>query len=68
MREALSPLALWVGPAAFASRCATQLGEEAFRGFGGGRSVEEGGGASRIRSSQRMRGPEDFNPVEFDRD
>lgn len=60
MREALSPLALWVGPAIFASRCAAQLGEAAFRGFGGGRSAEEGGGASRIRSSLRLRNPDEI--------
>jgi glucosamine--fructose-6-phosphate aminotransferase (isomerizing) len=54
MREVLSPLALWPGPAAFASRRAEQLGEKPFRAFGGGRSDEEGGGASRIRSSQRL--------------
>ena len=53
MREVLSPLALWPGPIAFASRKAALLGEEPFRGFGGGRSQEEGGGASRIRSSER---------------
>jgi glucosamine--fructose-6-phosphate aminotransferase (isomerizing) len=56
-REALSVLALWAGPVAFASRMAARLGEEPFRGFGGGRSTEEGGGASRIRSSSRLRHP-----------
>jgi D-arabinose 5-phosphate isomerase GutQ len=60
MREAISPLALWAGPSAFASRRAALLGETAFRGFGGGRSVEEGGGASRIRSSLRLRDPLDL--------
>ena len=55
MREVLSPLALWPGPVAFAGRVAIQLGEKAFRGFGGGRSEEEGGGPSRIRSSKRLR-------------
>jgi glucosamine--fructose-6-phosphate aminotransferase (isomerizing) len=54
MREVLSPLALWPGPVAFASRRAEQLGEKPFRAFGGGRSDEEGGGASRIRSSRRL--------------
>jgi glucosamine--fructose-6-phosphate aminotransferase (isomerizing) len=53
-REALAPLGLWAGPAAFASHLADRLGEQPFRGFGGGRSPEEGGGASRIRSSQRV--------------
>jgi glucosamine--fructose-6-phosphate aminotransferase (isomerizing) len=52
-REALAPLALWAGPAAYASHLATALGEVPFRGFAGGRSREEGGGASRIRSSWR---------------
>jgi glucosamine--fructose-6-phosphate aminotransferase (isomerizing) len=54
-REALSPLMLWAGPAAFGEQLAILRGEKAFRGFGGGRSIEEGGGASRIRSSQRFR-------------
>jgi glucosamine--fructose-6-phosphate aminotransferase (isomerizing) len=52
--EALSPLALWVGPAACAAELAARLDEKPFRDFGGGRSVEEGGGASRIRSSARI--------------
>ena len=56
-REALSTLALWPGPVAFASRMAARLGEKPFRDFGGGRSVQEGGGASRIRSSKRIRHP-----------
>lgn len=51
--EALSPLALWAGPAAFAAALADRLGDSPFRGFGGGRSIEEGGGASRIRTSAR---------------
>lgn len=54
VREALSPLFLWAGPTAYASRRASLIGEEAFRGFGGGRSQEEGGGVSRIRTSQRV--------------
>lgn len=52
--ESLAPLALWVGPAAMAARRAELLGEQPFRGFGGGRDVREGGGASRIRSSRRV--------------
>ncbi len=56
--EAVAPLGLWAGPVAYASRRAELLGERPFRGFGGGRSREEGGGASRIRSSQRIT-PED---------
>jgi glucosamine--fructose-6-phosphate aminotransferase (isomerizing) len=59
-REALSPLALWPGPVAFASRMAARLGEEPFRDFGGGRSTQEGGGASRIRSSTRLRNPNEL--------
>ena len=55
MQEALSPLVLWAGPAAFAATLADRLGEPPFRGFGGGRSKVEGGGASRIRSSKRAR-------------
>jgi glucosamine--fructose-6-phosphate aminotransferase (isomerizing) len=52
-REALAPLALWPGPVGFAVKLADKLGQEPFRGFSGGRSPEEGGGASRIRSSLR---------------
>jgi glucosamine--fructose-6-phosphate aminotransferase (isomerizing) len=54
MRGALSPMVLWVGPVVSASRRAMLLGEESFRGFGGGRSRVEGGGASRIRSSEML--------------
>ncbi len=54
LREAISPLALWAGPAALAARRAELLGEQPFRGFSGGREAREGGGASRIRSSQRL--------------
>jgi glucosamine--fructose-6-phosphate aminotransferase (isomerizing) len=53
-RESVSPLFLWVGPTAFAAKLAEILGEVPFRGFEGGRSVVEGGGISRIRSSQRV--------------
>jgi hypothetical protein len=53
LREAVAPLALWAGPAAFADRLAQRLGQSPFRGFGGGRDRHEGGGASRIRSSAR---------------
>lgn len=53
-REALAPLGLWVGPVAFASRLALLMDEVPFRGFGGGRSHVEGGGASKIRSSKRI--------------
>ena len=54
IREALSPFFLWAGPAAFADALAIRLGEHPYRGFSGGRSIEEGGGASRIRSSARI--------------
>jgi glucosamine--fructose-6-phosphate aminotransferase (isomerizing) len=54
LREMLSPFALWAAPAAFALKRRTDLGQEPFRGFGGGRSQAEGGGVSRIRSSQRL--------------
>jgi glucosamine--fructose-6-phosphate aminotransferase (isomerizing) len=53
-REALAPLGLWVGPVAFASRLAFLMDEVPFRGFGGGRSQVEGGGANLIRSSERI--------------
>lgn len=53
-RESLSPLALWVAPVAYASERSIILDEVPFRGFGGGRDSREGGGASRIRSSQRQ--------------
>ena len=53
-REILSPLALWVAPSAYASARAKILSEIPFRDFGGGRERKEGGGPSRIRSSQRL--------------
>lgn len=53
-REALSPLGLWPAPVAFAHHLMGLLGETPFRSFGGGRSTAEGGGASRIRTSQRV--------------
>lgn len=59
LRESLSPLALWVAPVAYAAERAIILDEIPFRGFGGGRDPREGGGASRIRSSQRQ----DLNSV-----
>jgi glucosamine--fructose-6-phosphate aminotransferase (isomerizing) len=51
LREALAPMVLWAGPVACAVRRAELLNESPFRGFRGGRSREEGGGPSRIRSS-----------------
>jgi hypothetical protein len=55
LREAVAPLVLWAGPAAFAERLAERLGELPFRGFAGGRDRREGGGPSRIRSSPRWK-------------
>ncbi|MCJ7676128.1 MAG: SIS domain-containing protein [Anaerolineales bacterium] len=52
-REALAPFGLWPAPVAFAQRLMVLRDQEPFRGFGGGRSLAEGGGASRIRSSAR---------------
>ena len=54
LREGLSPLALWVAPAAYAAERSIILDAVPFRGFRGGRDPREGGGASRIRSSQRQ--------------
>jgi glucosamine--fructose-6-phosphate aminotransferase (isomerizing) len=54
LRESLSPLALWVAPTAYAAERSKLLDEVPFRGFGGGRDPKEGGGVSRIRSSQRQ--------------
>ena len=54
LRESLSPLALWVAPTAYAAERSKLLDEVPFRGFGGGRDPKEGGGASRICSSQRQ--------------
>jgi glutamine---fructose-6-phosphate transaminase (isomerizing) len=53
-REALSPFGLWPAPVAFAQQLMERLDREPFRAFGGGRSLTEGGGASRIRTSQRL--------------
>ena len=55
LREAVAPLVLWAGPAAFAGRLAERLGEQPFRGFEGGRDRREGGGPSRIRTSPRWK-------------
>ena len=54
IREITAPLALWSGPVGYAIERANLLGEVPFRGFGGGRTKREGGGPSRIRSSQRI--------------
>jgi len=54
LREMLSPFALWAAPTAYALRRGEVLDQRPFRGFSGGRSQEEGGGASRVRSSDRL--------------
>jgi glucosamine--fructose-6-phosphate aminotransferase (isomerizing) len=54
LRESLAPLVLWSGPLEFADQWMTRIGQEPFRGFGGGRSREQGGGISRIRSSAQL--------------
>jgi hypothetical protein len=53
--ELTAPLALWAAPSAYADERAKILSQEPFRGFRGGRDQREGGGASRIRSSERVR-------------
>ena len=54
LRESLAPLVLWSGPLMFADQWMSRIGQEPFRGFGGGRSRDQGGGISRIRSSERV--------------
>ncbi len=51
VREAFSPLLYCLPGMLFADYRSQVLGESYFRGFGGGRSVEGGGGISRIRTS-----------------
>ncbi|GMR09679.1 MAG: hypothetical protein BMS9Abin28_0499 [Anaerolineae bacterium] len=66
LREDLSPLALWAGPVAYANSLMDRIDEIPFRGFGGGRSRAEGGGASRIRSSAQLHSLKDlsnFDPL-----
>jgi glutamine---fructose-6-phosphate transaminase (isomerizing) len=52
MREMFSPLVQSIPAALFAAYRAEATGESYFRAFGGGRNIEEGGGASRIRTSE----------------
>lgn len=52
--EVFSPLVAAIPGELFAAHRADLLGETFFRGFGGGRSVEGGGGASRIRTGQML--------------
>ncbi len=66
-REALSPFGLWAAPVAFAQRLMERLDREPFRAFGGGRSRTEGGGASRIRTSQRLALNRRAAPANFNR-
>ena len=54
LRECLAPLVLWSGPLMFADQWMSRIGQQPFRGFGGGRGREQGGGISRIRSSTRI--------------
>ena len=49
--EAFSPLVYCIAAELFAAYRAEVLDEPFFRDFGGGRSIEEGGGISRIQSS-----------------
>jgi len=50
--EAFAPLVACIPGMLFAAHRAELLGEPYFRAFGGGRSVEGGGGISRIRTSE----------------
>jgi glutamine---fructose-6-phosphate transaminase (isomerizing) len=50
--EVFSPLVLCLPAMLFASYRAEALGEPYFRAFSGGRSIEDGGGISRIRTSE----------------
>jgi glucosamine--fructose-6-phosphate aminotransferase (isomerizing) len=53
-RECFSPLTACLPGLLFAAYRAQALEEAYFRGFGGGRSAEGGGGISRIRTSQQL--------------
>jgi glutamine---fructose-6-phosphate transaminase (isomerizing) len=55
IRECFSPLLTSLPGALFAAYRAELLAEPYFRSFGGGRSVEGGGGISRIQSSAQWR-------------
>ena len=50
--EVFAPLVACIPPMLFGAHRAELLGEPYFRAFGGGRSIENGGGISRIRTSQ----------------
>jgi glucosamine--fructose-6-phosphate aminotransferase (isomerizing) len=60
--EVFSPFTLWPGPYSFSTRIMQVRGEKPFRGFAGGRSIEEGGGVSRIRSSWRIEQGDAWRP------
>ncbi len=53
-RACFSPMLTAIPTLLFAAYRAQFLNEPYFRGFGGGRSIEGGGGISRIRSSHRI--------------
>lgn len=53
-RECFSPLLTCLPGTLFAAYRAQLIDEPYFRGFGGGRSVEGGGGISRIRDSEQI--------------
>jgi glucosamine--fructose-6-phosphate aminotransferase (isomerizing) len=57
LRECFSPLLSSLPGALLAAQRAAFLGEPYFRAFSGGRSIEGGGGISRIRTSQRAHLP-----------
>ncbi len=50
--EVFAPLVACLPPMLFAAHRAELLGEPYFRAFAGGRSIEHGGGISRIRTSE----------------
>ena len=52
VREMFTPLVAFIPCALFAAYRAEVIGETFFRGFGAGRSLEGGGGISRIRTSE----------------
>jgi glucosamine--fructose-6-phosphate aminotransferase (isomerizing) len=54
IRECFSPLLTCLPGTLFAAYRAQLLGEPYFRAFGGGRSMDGGGGISRIRTSERI--------------
>jgi glucosamine--fructose-6-phosphate aminotransferase (isomerizing) len=54
VREAFSPLLTCLPGTLFAACRAQVIGELYFRAFGGGRSIQGGGGVSRIRDSEQI--------------